>query len=73
QKTGTTVTIPAAPTLPAVGSYTFVSDIRYDITTHQLQKKTRTLTVTASGMSMGAESDWTMITGGQATPHSAED
>lgn len=58
--------------LPDVGSYTFVTDIQYDIETKQLQKKTQTVTVTAQGVAIGQESPWTMITGGQATPHSAE-
>ena len=39
-----------------------ITDVRYDATSKQLQKKTRTAKVIAPG----AESGWTLITGGQA-------
>jgi hypothetical protein len=41
-----------------------VTDVRYDSTTKQLQKKTRTVKIIP--VEGEAESDWTMITGGQA-------
>jgi hypothetical protein len=46
----------------ATTTATVVTDVQYDTTTHQIQKKTRTLTV----ISGGTESGWTLITGGQA-------
>lgn len=64
--------LPTQKTFPDDGSYSFVTDIQYDISSRQLQKKTRTLTVNKEGMSLGAESAWTTITGGLAVPHSGE-
>lgn len=61
---------PTIPAIPTSGSLTVVTDVRYDTTSHQLQKKTRTITFTATGFTLGNESDWTMITGGQAVAHS---
>lgn len=64
--------LPTQKTFPDDGNYTFVTDVQYHVSTQQLQKKTRTLSVTAAGMTIGTESNWTMITGGQAVPHSGE-
>ena len=41
---------------------TVVTDVRYDTGTNQLQKKTQLVRV----IPLGDESDWTMVTGGQA-------
>ena len=53
-------------------TFSFLYDIRYDIETHQFQKQTREVTVTGKKVELGAISDWTMIEGGQAVPHSNE-
>ena len=63
---------PTIPAIPTSGSLTVVTDVRYDTTSHQLQKKTRTITFTATGFTLGTESRWTMIEGGQATSHQGE-
>jgi hypothetical protein len=49
------------PTWQALAEITVVTDVQYDVSTHQLQKKTRTILVPIAE----AESNWTMITGGQ--------
>jgi len=41
---------------------TVVTDIQYDVSTHQLQKKTQLIRI----LPLAEESEWTMITGGQA-------
>ena len=51
------------PTWQELTEITVVSDMRYDSSTHQIQKKTRTFHVPLSE----DESAWTMITGGQAS------
>lgn len=60
-----------APIIPPGGSgvLTFVADVQYDISTHQLQKKMGTLTVATGAVAIG---NWEMMNGGQCTPHSAE-
>ena len=68
QSGNTTITIPAAPTLPTSTTFDVVTDIRYDTSTKQLQKKTRQLVFGANGLTVGNESAWTMITNGQAVP-----
>ena len=70
QASDKTITLPAipAPITPPDGSgvLTFVADIRYDMSTHQLQKRVGTLTVATGAVVIG---NWEMITGGQATSH----
>lgn len=60
-----------APIVPSGGGgvLTFVADVQYDISTHQLQKKMGTLTVATGAVAIG---NWEMMNGGQCTPHSAE-
>ena len=48
--------------LPEFAAVTVVTDVRYDTTSHQIQKKTRTAYLEFAGK----ESAWTIITGGQA-------
>lgn len=46
-----------------------VADIRYDVDSHQIQKKTVTLKVRGDFVvGVSEESDWTIIDGGQAVP-----
>jgi len=45
---------------------TIMTDMRFDVSTKQFQKKTRTLTYTDGVLIVGAETEWTLITGGQA-------
>ena len=48
------------------GELSFVADVRYDPSTHQLQKKVGTLTIATGAVVVG---DWVMMEGGQCTPH----
>lgn len=57
---------PTIPETPTSGSLTCVTDIRFDTSSHQLQKKTKTITFTATGFTVSAESAWVRIDGGQA-------
>lgn len=57
---------PTIPAIPTSGSLTCVTDIRFDTSSHQLQKKTKTITFTATGFTVSAESAWVRIDGGQA-------
>lgn len=70
QLTETTISLPEipAPIIPPGGSgtLTYIADIQYDISTHQLQKKVGTLTIDTGVVAIG---NWEMITGGQCTPH----
>lgn len=59
---------PTIPAIPVSGTLTVVTDVQYDISLKQIQKKTVTITFTASGFTIGAESNWTMISNGQAIP-----
>lgn len=49
------------------GTVSFVGDNRYDVSTHQLQHRIDTLNLATGAITQGT---WTMITGGQAVPHS---
>lgn len=75
-KTGSYNDLKDQPNIPAPivppgggGVLTFVADVQYDISTHQLQKKMGTLTVATGAVAIG---NWEMMNGGQCTPHSAE-
>lgn len=57
---------PTIPAIPTSGSLTCVTDIRFDTSSYQLQKKTKTITFTATGFTVSAESAWVRIDGGQA-------
>lgn len=50
------------------GTVSFVGDIQYDVYSHQLQKRVDTLDLATGQVTQG---QWTMITGGQAVPHSS--
>lgn len=60
------LTIAANIPQPVTGTVNFVGDMRYDVSTHQLQKRVDTLNLATGAVTEGA---WTMITGGQAVPH----
>lgn len=51
--------------------FSLVTDIRYDISSHQVQKKTRPAKKFGNFIvGLGEQTDWTMIDGGQAVPES---
>lgn len=50
------------------GSLSFVGDIRYDMSSHQIQKRVDTYDFATKQVTQG---EWTMIEGGQAVPHSS--
>ena len=56
---------PKIPT-PATGSVSYIVDIRYDVSSQQLQKRIDTLDLASGLVTQGT---WTMITGGQAVEH----
>ena len=51
---------------PLSGNLSFIGDVRYDISTHQIQKRVDTLNLATGAITTGT---FTMITGGQAVPH----
>jgi hypothetical protein len=50
------------------GGFSFVGDIRYDMSSHQIQKRVDTYDFATKQVTQG---EWTMIEGGQAVPHSS--
>lgn len=56
---------PEIPT-PATGSVSYIGDIRYDVSSQQLQKRVDTMNKATGVVTQGT---WTMITGGQAVEH----
>lgn len=52
---------------PPTGTVSFVGDMRYDVSTQQQQKRVDVLNLATGAVTPG---QWTMITGGQAVPHS---
>lgn len=67
QAIGTTVTIPKPPTPPS-GTVNFIADMRWNTTTHTLQKRVDSLNMATGAVTQGA---WAVIDGGNTTPISS--
>jgi hypothetical protein len=67
QSGNTTVTIPEPPTPPS-GTVTFIGDMRWNTTTHTLQKRVDSLNKATGAVTLGT---WSDITNGGTTPISS--